>query len=64
MSKQRTIDEYPELNALPPGSVVRDAEGWVWENICGTWKHIPYGLAAFLDAVAVPAILLHEGTAK
>ena len=64
MSTPRTISEYPALNELAPGSVVRDAEGWVWENIAGTWKHIPYGLAAFLNAVVIPATVLHELSAK
>lgn len=64
MSKPKVVTEFEDLYALGPGTVVRDAEGWVWENVKGEWRHIRYGMTNYLNAACVPATVLYEPEAR
>ncbi|MGW9541955.1 hypothetical protein ACWHA6_36330 [Streptomyces anthocyanicus] len=61
-TRARVVATVTELDALPVGSVVRDAHGYLWEHYCaGEWRMGGYGRPGASDDVADfgPFTVLH-----
>ncbi len=58
--KPRTITTVEELDALPLETVVKSADGNVWECLVGGWYETCSRARHASSDIALPAIVLHE----
>ena len=58
--KPRTITTAEELDALPLESVVKSAEGNVWEFLVGGWFETASRVGHVASDLALPATVLYE----
>jgi len=62
--KPRTITTLEELDALPMESVLKSAEGNVWESLVGGWFETCSRACHIASDIALPATVLYEPEAS